>query len=227
MTTTYDRRQGFTSEAATLALQLGGNDSARAVALMRNLARFMTVRLDAVNGLAQRASMPHRTTDWRIYLRLLPPSTHTSPTHTSNTQTRDSAGPQQLLSPSSSGDGSDGQQRGSGVGVSGGWGAALGGMLSSPVGRRSASPLARAVLNPFGLSATTVGSRSAGSSRAGTPLPFGGAPDPYTGQGPPRPHAGGLPDTATMTYEQLHQQHSGLGLGGGVLPVRYVAQSYV
>ena len=36
--------QGFTPEAAALALQLGGNDPQRALALMEGLARFMPVR---------------------------------------------------------------------------------------------------------------------------------------------------------------------------------------
>jgi len=40
--------QGFTPEAAALALQLGGNDPQRALALMEGLARFIPVRVGRV-----------------------------------------------------------------------------------------------------------------------------------------------------------------------------------
>jgi hypothetical protein len=93
-------------------------------------------------------------------------------------------------------------------------------MLSPTGGGGPSSPLARAILNPFGLSS----SRSAGNSRAGTPtpLPFGGAPDPYTGQhGPGLVVPNGRIPNGGPSYEQLVQG----GLGGGLLVGVFVLRS--
>ncbi len=141
------------------------------------------------------------------------------PTHQQQQQVRDGSDPGPLaLSPSSGGLAE--QQAG---GRGGGWG--LGGVLSPSGGGGggwgwgSASPL-----NPFGLSS----SRSAGNSRAGTPtpLPFGGAPDPFTGQHGPGlvvPN-GQIPDRG-LSYEQLHQQQG--SFGGGLLHVSWTAHMRV